>query len=214
MHQPDNNNGLFTQLKRAVVLVKEFSKKGTDIASFCPSSPWMARAMVRGIQWDTARCVVELGAGTGPVTNELIKQGGARFRRVILEKSPALYKVLKERFPKEDVVLADAVELPQVLMQRGIRPEEVDHVVSGLPCPSIPEPVMDEIMAGVGRYLAPNGSMHQLTMFPVPLYAGFYRQYFHDVRFRPVFLNLPPGGVYTCSHPKQMEGISAGFATA
>jgi ornithine lipid N-methyltransferase len=196
-----NHNSLLANMKRTAVFAGQFLKKGTHIASFCPSSPWMSRSIVRGIRWQTVRCIVELGAGTGPVTHELVKHG-KKTRRVIVENDPHFFEILQQRFPDEDIVHGSAADLDKILHDRGIEHGGVDHVISGLPCPSIPKDVVAKIMHDVGLCLVPGGSMRQLTMFPVPFYAGFYRQYFDDVRMKLELLNLPPGGVYICRLPK------------
>ena len=62
------------------------------------------------------------------------------------------------------------------------------HPISGL----------DHILAMVQRWLAPEGTFRQLTHMPW-VYYPLYKRYFDDVRFRFVFRNLPPGGVYFCT---------------
>ena len=61
------------------LMMKAFLKKGRSIASFAPSSRFMARRVVDGIDFESARCIVELGAGTGPITAELIKRVQAAY---------------------------------------------------------------------------------------------------------------------------------------
>ena len=46
----------------------KFLTQGTAIASLAPSSRWLSRTTVRNIDWAHARALVELGAGTGPIT--------------------------------------------------------------------------------------------------------------------------------------------------
>ena len=50
------------------LMTKKFIKKGTSVASFSPSQGPLCRKMTSGIDYDAAQCIVELGAGTGPVT--------------------------------------------------------------------------------------------------------------------------------------------------
>ena len=47
-------------------MMKAFFRHGRKIASFAPSSRFMARKIADGIDWEQAKCIVELGAGTGP----------------------------------------------------------------------------------------------------------------------------------------------------
>jgi phospholipid N-methyltransferase len=177
------------------LMASRFLKHGTTIASFAPSSKYLAQATVRGIDFDSARCVVELGAGTGPITAELIRRVRPHTRLVIVELMPEFCERLRAKFPTADIVEGDAAHLDKLLADRGIG--EVDHVLSGLPLPSFPADLRDSILASSGKVLAPGGSFRQLTNMPW-VYWKMYRGYFDDVRFKVVPLNLPPGGVYVC----------------
>lgn len=177
------------------LMMKKFATKGRSIASFAPSSRFMARSMLGGIDFEAARCVVELGAGTGPITAELVRRVRPHTRLLVVELDPDLCGRLKSRFPQLDVVQGDACHLDKLLADRGIT--QVDHVCSGLPLPSFPAPLREAILKTSARVLAPGGSFRQLTVMPL-VYRRMYRAYFDDVRFRFVPVNLPPGGVYVC----------------
>jgi phospholipid N-methyltransferase len=176
-------------------MLTKFLKKGRSIASFAPSSRAMARSMLDGIDFGSARCVVELGAGTGPITAELVRRLQPHTRLLVVELDPDLCARLKSRFPHLDVVQGDAGQFDKYLAQRGIT--QVDHVLSELPLPSFPAPLRDGILATSARMLTPTGTFRQLTVMPL-IYYRLYRRYFDDVRFRFVPWNLPPGGVYVC----------------
>jgi phospholipid N-methyltransferase len=177
------------------LMLRKFARHGTSIASFVPSSRFLARSTCKGIDFETAKCVVELGAGTGPITTELVKRVRPHTRLVVVELDPDFCKRLRAKFPGVDIVEGDASKLEKLLADRGIR--QVDHVLSGLPLPSFPPELRDGVLASSARVLAPNGSFRQLSIMPW-VYEKLYRGYFTDVRFRFVPLNLPPAGVYVC----------------
>jgi phospholipid N-methyltransferase len=181
-------------------MASRFLKHGTTIAAFAPSSKFLARATVRGIDFDTARCIVELGAGTGPITAELIRRVKPHTKLIVVELMPEFCDRLRAKFPAADIVEGDAAHLDKLLADRGIT--EVDHVLSGLPLPSFPADLRDSILASSAKCLGPGGTFRQLTNMPW-VYWKMYRGYFDDVRFRVVPLNLPPGGVYVCSGFKE-----------
>jgi phospholipid N-methyltransferase len=178
-----------------LLFLSKFLQQGRTIASFAPSSRFMARSILKGIDFSAARCVVELGAGTGPITAELLRRLPKSCRAIILELDPDLCTRLRERFPNAEIVEGNAAELDQILTERGI--DRVDHILSGLPLPSIPEPIRDRILDLCSRLLTPEGTYRQLTVMPW-IYYRLYKRYFNDVRFGFVPLNLPPGGVYYC----------------
>ena len=177
------------------LMAKKFFTKGRSVASFSPSSRAMARAMLDGIDWDAARCVVELGAGTGPITAELVARARPHTKLLVIEIDPEMGGRLKAKFPQVDVVVGDAAHFDRLLADRGIG--QVDHVLSGLPLPSFPAPLRDQILSTSARMLSPAGSFRQLTVMPL-VYYRLYSRYFTDLRFKFVAMNLPPGGVYVC----------------
>lgn len=182
------------------LMASRFLKHGTTIASFAPSSRYLVRTIVKGIDFEKAECIVELGAGTGPITAELLRRAKPHTKVVIVELMPEFCARLRAKFPTADIVEGDASHLDQLLADRGI--EKVDHVLSGLPLPSFPAPLRDSIMSSSAKVLANDGTFRQLTNMPY-VYWKMYRNYFDDVRFRMVPLNLPPGGVYVCRGYKQ-----------
>ena len=179
----------------AWLMLKKFWQKGTSIASFAPSSRFMARAMLKGIDFDSAKCIVELGAGTGPVTAELVRRVQPHTKLMVVELDPDMCARLKSKFPHVDAVNGDAGHMERLLAERGIT--QVDHVISELPLPSFPGPLRETIMSTAARMLASGGTFRQLTVMPL-IYYRMYARYYDDVRFKFVPLNLPPGGVYVC----------------
>jgi phospholipid N-methyltransferase len=180
------------------LMMKAFLRQGKRIASFAPSSRFMARKILDGIDWTTTRTIVELGAGTGPITAEMVKRAHPDAKLVVIELDPTLCSRLRDRFrgtPNVDVVLGDATRFGELLLERGI--PKVDHVLSGLPLPSFPSLARDAILETSARTIAEGGTFRQLTVMPL-IYYKMYRRYFEHVRFRFVPFNLPPGGVYVC----------------
>ena len=177
------------------LMFRKFLKQGRTIASFAPSSRFMARKIINGIDWDNAKCIVELGAGTGPITTQMVKYLRPHTKLLVIELDKDMAARLKAKFPNVDVVQGDASKFDELLAERGIT--EVDHVVSGLPLPSFPAPLRDTILSKSAKMLSPAGTFRQLTVMPW-VYYKMYRGYFEDVRFKFVPINMPPGGVYVC----------------
>ncbi len=175
---------------------RKFVQHGTKIASFAPSSKYLARKICKGIDYDAAKCIVELGAGTGPVTEVLLSHVKPHTRLLVVERDPDFCRRLRDRFPDAEIVEGDAAKIGDLLRERGIR--QVDHVVSGLPLPSFPAELRAAVLASVAECLAPGGTFRQLTVTPL-VYWKLYRGYFDTVRFKFEARNLPPAGVYICT---------------
>ena len=65
----------------------------------CPSGMPLARSMAAFAPRKGDGLVVELGAGTGTVTRQLLDAGIAPRRLVVVEQSPVMVSLLRERFP-------------------------------------------------------------------------------------------------------------------
>jgi phosphatidylethanolamine/phosphatidyl-N-methylethanolamine N-methyltransferase len=176
----------------------KFFKHGTAIASLAPSSCWLAQTTVRNVPWQRARVVVELGAGTGPITRVLAEKAPPECRVVVLERDPDFARLLHQRFDRLanfDVVEADVRDLTEILADRGIR--QVDSVISGLPVPSFPRVLQHDLFRSVKQILVPEGTYNQITEMPL-VYWRFYKRFFAEVRFAFEPRNFPPAGAYFC----------------
>src|SRR5215211_7937975 len=113
------------------LVLRKFASNARTVATVAPSSRALSRATVRGIDWARTKVVVELGAGTGPITEELVKAAPPGVRLVVNEVLPEFCDALRQKFPDLDIADGDAKRLTEILAERGI--PEVDYVLSGLP---------------------------------------------------------------------------------
>jgi phosphatidylethanolamine/phosphatidyl-N-methylethanolamine N-methyltransferase len=187
-----NDNALFlgkflTQLAR-----------GNPIASIAPSSRWLSRTTVRNIPWDRVETLIELGAGTGPITRVLAERARPDCRVIVVERDHDFADLLRERFgslPNFEIIQGDIRDLAPVLADRGI--SRVDHIVSGLPVPSFSGELRQSLFNLVRTILVPDGTFNQITEIPW-VYWPFYRRFFNCVDFAFEPRNLPPSGAYFC----------------
>jgi phospholipid N-methyltransferase len=177
------------------LVLRKFLGNAKTVATVAPSSRSLSRAIIRGIDWSKTKCIVELGAGTGPVTKALVETAPPGVRLIVNEFLPEFCEVLRRRFPTVEIVEGDARRLSDMLAERGIA--QVDYVLSGLPLTHFAPADRDAVIDQSAKLLGADGEFRQLTTAPW-LYRGLYRRYFRDVRFRLVMWNLPPGGVYFC----------------
>ena len=178
--------------------------RGNPVASIAPSSRWLSRTTVRNIAWDRVQTLVELGAGTGPITRVLAERARPDCRVIVVERDPDFARLLRHRFgslPNFEIVEGDARELGSLLTHRGIA--QVDHVISGLPVPSFPRDLQQALIRTVRTILRPEGTFNQITEIPW-VYWPLYRRYFDEVRFAFEPRNLPPSGAYFCRGPKDI----------
>ncbi len=182
----------------ASLFLGKFLRHGTAIASLAPSSPWLSRTTVRNVDWSRARVLVELGAGTGPITRVIADRARPDCKVIVLERDPDFARLLRDRFQTPanfEIIEGDVRDLAGMLADRGIG--QVDHVISGLPVPSFPKDLQRDLFRVVGEVMAPDATFNQITELPW-VYWRFYRRVFEDVQFAFQPLNFPPAGAYFC----------------
>jgi phosphatidylethanolamine/phosphatidyl-N-methylethanolamine N-methyltransferase len=181
-------------LPHKFLFLQKFLRYGTRIASVAPSSRRLARALCRHIDPLHPQTILELGAGTGAVTTVAIERMHPESTLLAVELDPDFAHILRRRCPQAHIIEADAAVTCQRLNTLGIG--RVDLVISGLPVPSLPRSVNQQIF-GCVKQVAHESTFSQLTVMPW-VYLGLYRRLFHEVTFVPVWWNIPSGGVYHC----------------
>ena len=145
-----------------LLFMRKFFRHGITIASVWPSSAAMSRATIRKINWHQAKVVVELGAGTGPITEQIIRRLQPHTQLIAIERDHDFAEILRRRFSEHknvEIVQADVRDLDAVLKARGVT--RVDAFVSGLPTPSLPRNIRNRMLAAVRRYMAEGGVFFQ-----------------------------------------------------
>jgi phospholipid N-methyltransferase len=182
------------------LFLKKFLQKGRVISSAVPSSRSLVEGMLRHIDFTRPGTIVELGAGTGPVTEQVMERLQGFHRFVAIENDPDFCSVLRRRFPEVTLLQMDATKVAEPLRRIGI--ERVDYVLSGLPAPNLPARGAVRLWKWLRRSLSPEGRFIQITIAPL-VYRAFYDRLFERVDYRMVWFNVPPGGVYCCSRPRR-----------
>jgi phosphatidylethanolamine/phosphatidyl-N-methylethanolamine N-methyltransferase len=174
-----------------LLFVLETVRSPRDMGAICPSSDTLAQHVARQLPQYSAGKVIELGAGTGAITRALLRQGVVPQDLVAVERSAAMAKRLRRRYPQITVVEGDAADLAQLL---GPQRPQVRAVVSGLPLRSLPPATVRAIMANLDDTLAPGGTFIQFTYsLRAPLAA--LPMHFRKLASRIVWRNIPPARV-------------------
>lgn len=135
-----------------------------EIGAVAASGGPLARAMARPVNLNRPGVVVELGGGTGAVTEALIERGVHPERLVIVERHPRLHTLLEQRFSRATVIRGDAADLPALLARRGLH--QVNAVVSGLPLLAMSEPQQKAIVGAAFQVLPRGGRFVQFSYGP------------------------------------------------
>jgi len=158
-----------------------------------PSGKELARAMAEPIDPAIPGSIIELGPGTGPVTEALLARGIAPERLILIEYNTDFCKLLRQRFPGVQVIQGDAYNLAATLA--GQVENKVAAVVSSLPLMTRPDPECARLAREAFAMMAPDAPFIQFTYgptSPVPLKG----QPFRGRAVKRVWKNLPPARVW------------------
>lgn len=183
-------------------------KNPLQVCSLFPSSPFVGKAMTEVIAHRAYPHVIELGAGTGAVTRQLIRNGVPPENLTLVEIDAQLGGHLRRSFPEVDVVIASAQHLGTLWTERAGQP--VGAVVSTLPMRLFSKRMIYLVMKNSLQVLAPGGQFLQFTyrtQSPVPdrvLKALGLRAW----RYTRVWLNLPPAAIWV--YERECDAPSGG----
>ena len=185
---------LLATLTDTTLFLQEWIANPQRTGAVVPSSRKLAAAMAQWLPSDPNSYVLELGPGTGAVTQALLANGLREERLVAIERNPKLAHLLRERFPRARIITGDAWQLDDLLRRSNTPIESVGAVISSLPLLNF-TPEQAEALAGkIREVLDPQGTWVQYS----------YR--IHKLRTRGassfklhaskiVWLNFPPARV-------------------
>ena len=89
--------------------------------------------MARWLPKDSDGCALELGPGTGSVTEALLERGLPEHRLIAIEQSPKMAELLRSRFPRAKIITGDAFQLDKLLKRHARHVDKISMVFSSLP---------------------------------------------------------------------------------
>jgi len=173
--------------------IRSWIEKPLSTGAVMPSSKALARTMARYVDAEASGPVIELGPGTGPVTEALVEHGIDQSRLILVEFNPDFCHLLRTRYPEATVVQGDAYRLRRIV-EVYVR-EPAAAVVSGLPLLTKPLRTRLRLMADAMGLLAPGAPFVQFTYAmvpPIPKALSGIRVVASEL----IWLNLPPARVW------------------
>jgi phosphatidylethanolamine/phosphatidyl-N-methylethanolamine N-methyltransferase len=156
-------NKLIAALTDTTVFLQEWFANPQRTGSLAPSSPQLAAAMAHWLPADPESYVLELGPGTGAVTEALIKRGLREDRLVAIERNPKMARLLREKFPRAQIIIGDAWHLDHLLRSRREPIESVGAVISSLPLLNFPQVEAEALTQKIRAVLEPEGNWVQYS---------------------------------------------------
>jgi phosphatidylethanolamine/phosphatidyl-N-methylethanolamine N-methyltransferase len=181
------------RLDDEVRFIRSWIERPLSTGAVTPSGRILARAMARYVDPRSNGPVVELGPGTGPVTEALVEAGVDPSRLVLLESNPAFCRILRARYPQATLVQGDAYSMRRLLDTLLLQPAAA--VVSGLPLVTKPITMRLRLIRDAFDLMLPGAPFVQFTYSvaaPLPKrFGGFSVE-----ASERIWMNIPPARVW------------------
>ncbi len=193
---------------------QSFIKSPSAMGMLCPSSSYLTQQLANQVSNDIVYTlqeqvlsekhtnskneksqgfILELGAGTGVVTQALLNRGIPSSRLLVFESCPIQCTILRKKFPHLCIIQDDAAKMQHYLPQNAY----VASIVSSLPFVSLPKEVNERIISAMKSLLG-NSPLIQYT-YSLTKQTILEKSGFTVNKKHTVWLNFPPARVLSYS---------------
>ena len=164
------------------------------VGTIASTSSSTGRRMIRQIDFTKADCIVELGAGDGVITKEILAKMAHTCKLISFEINPRFCEELDKIKDDRLVVINDSAEkITEYVAKYGF--DKADHVISALPFSSLPLALGESIVTKSKDCLREGGLYVQIhySLHRKPL----YERIFGNVDWEITTINIPPAFILT-----------------
>lgn len=174
------------------------------VGAVAPSSIYLANKMLKYVDFQAAKVIVEYGPGTGAFTAEIIKRKQPKTKLFVIEQNQVFSEVLTKKYAhhREVYFINDSVErVEEILKQHNAK--GVDYVISGLPFAALPTHISETILAKTTKLLGSHGTFitFQYTLFK----KSYINRFFKQIAITKEYRNIPPAYVFCCDNKKAIS---------
>lgn len=189
-------NGTHTNEDAVFVFARNFFRNPRMLGSVIPSSKYLVTQLLRDVNWEEARVVVELGPGVGTITREVLKRMRPDATLLAFEINDDFVRHLSENIvdPRLRVQHRSGAEVLDALRELSLN--NADYVIAGIPFSIMTE---HDRMAVLRNCHASLGERGVLLVYQFSGRVGRdLRKMFARIRriFEP--RNIPPARVFHC----------------
>lgn len=184
----------FAERMRSVgIFFREFVCSPASVGSICSSSRSLAKALIHMVLPGKG-IVIDLGAGSGIISAELIRAGVSPERIMAVEISEGFCKEFSTQCPDVPLIIGNACSLESIIASHH-KNASVCAIISSLPLRVLPTAIVEEIMREVHTVLSQRGGV-----FIQYTYAWWLNYPLRQYGFIPkaaqiVSRNIPPAKI-------------------
>ncbi|GAA4844353.1 class I SAM-dependent methyltransferase [Saccharopolyspora rosea] len=182
-------------------------RRPSTVGALLPTSRYVAAAVADVVPGSGRPTVLELGPGTGALSDAIQPRLPPGARHLAVEIDPEMVRYLRTRKPWLEVIEGDVAQLRTLLRDAGVG--EVDAVISSIPWTLLPPDKQRELLREAASVLTPTGVFTTVTYLttlwraPTRAFTRALAETFEEVLPRAaVWRNIPPTRVYVCRRPR------------
>jgi len=168
--------------------IKKYIKDFTTLGSVAPSSSKASKFLASQIKRNGGY-VIELGPGSGTVTQAILDSGIGFDKLIAIEIDKHFYDYMKAKFPKLNILNASATDLKKLLPKHVIG--NVSTIISTIPMKNLHHNLRNEIINAAFSVMRPDGNFVQIrysTQSPIKAKQLGLKQ----LTYGRVWWNIPP----------------------
>jgi phospholipid N-methyltransferase len=176
-----------------LIFAQQFFKHPRQIGSIIPSSSFLERRVIAAADLSTADVVVELGPGTGGMTQAMLQALPEHARLLSIEINPVFHEQVSQiRDDRLITHLGSAADIRAIAASYGLGLPNA--IVSGIPFSTMSEALGSQILAEVASALADTGCFvaYQFN----PRVAALGKPLLGTPEVTTELLNIPPMRVF------------------
>lgn len=184
---------LFENFSDSLRFVATATRHPLKMGAVWPSSHELVTAIAAHVNPTKPGPVIELGSGTGAITEALLKRSIEQGRLILIESHPSFYEDLRERFPKAQCYCANAYNIESLAGKEAI--PKAAAIISGLPLRTQSAETKRLFVTSVLRLLRPGAPFIQFSYgFSPPVDAREVGGSL--IATETVWKNIPPARIW------------------
>lgn len=183
----------FSYLKEHKKFLRNFLMNWKEIGSIAPSSKFLAQKMLRDIDFEEARFIVELGMGTGSITKYILKNINKNCVLLTFETNKEFCNFV-DNFIKDNRlrIINDSV----LNLEKYLNGKKADYIISGIPLAHLSVDEKDHLLKKIRNSINDDGQYIQFQ-YTKESYKKI-KSLFKTVKVEFTLLSIPPAFVYKC----------------
>ncbi|SNY92899.1 Phospholipid N-methyltransferase [Cohaesibacter sp. ES.047] len=183
-------------LSSSLLFWQQSLKNPVQICSVFPSRPSVGKSMCEAVGECNGKPVIELGAGTGAITRQLLGSGIKAHDLTAVELDREFASFLSRKYPGVDVLNMGAEEIADLWLKR--KSPKVGAVVSTLPIKLFDDALQHRILGSMLDVMAEDASFVQLTYrLKSPIKKEVYENLGLKAKCdRAVWQSIPPAFIW------------------